>query len=207
MLDSVESSEPNGSTTKIRTPTSFLFFQSVCGGTLRAGGAFGFAFGLVEGGLVTYPVATLVITVFTTIFGFLIAGAVGAPIIAAVTTACWCLRLSRFSGAVGSLAGGLTGIIATGLLVSWAIPSGFRIWLALAGLFGMVGGERGERSYRSGNQAEGELDQATRKPLWRFTLSDLFIRIAVISVLLAVYVLVVDSVEASRRYVNQPANP
>jgi len=172
--------------TEITAYASIPFWFSVWSGTKVAGGAFGFSVGCWEDGLASGVVCQ--------VFGVVLASILGAFTIANVAFVTWCFWLSRFRVVMGFLAGGLTGVIATlspssgpPLSASWKV-------LALAGLFGTLGGGlAGRRCHTREAMPRGFLQRP-----WRFTLRDLFIRITVISALLATYAIFIHRILADR---------
>ena len=158
---------------KVRPPRSNAsFWMSAWFGTIMAGGLFGFGVGV--------RVGEMEFAFYGLITGCLIAGLLGAPIQSLAAFFVWFFWLSRFRIAVASFAGLITGVIAT--LASENIPV-----IASAGLLGMFGsGLAGARYWRLSRDAKdaNSAEQAAQGP-WQFTLRDLFLRITVVSVLLA----------------------
>ncbi len=95
---------------------------------------------------------------------------------------------------MGGLAGGFTAIFAM-LCVpegpSWNIP-------ALAGLLGTLGAGIAGHWYHSRSMAK-RLHHVFLQHRWRFTLRDLFIRVTVLSALLAAYVVIVGLIQSARQ--------
>ncbi len=191
MPDSTDNPKSEEIVTRTRHQETFLFWYSVLLGTAAAGGVFGFLFGCSSGSLGNGFLGLGV--------GFVFASILGVFAIANMLVVAWCFWSFRFPAVLGGLTGGLAGFLAsviadlpefTGepLAASWK-------WLALAGLLGAVGGGLAGGWYDSRAKSQG-LHPVFRQHRWRFTLRDLFIRIAVISALLAAYVFAVNLILA-----------
>ena len=154
-----------------------------------AGGVFGFVVACRFGGLGDGMLGSFV--------GAIYASIVGVPTIGAVALVSWCFWLSRFRVAMGVLAGGLTGIVAT-LSIGPSPPGDYWVDLAMAGFLGTLGGGLAGRLYHSPSKSQA-LHQISRQQPWRFTLRDLFIRVTVISAVLAACVFVGNLLHVGRQ--------
>jgi len=182
MGESMDNTKAEKHTNRARErETILLFWLSVWGGMIAAGGVVGF--------LVACGIAGLVHALHGSFIGMLLASVVGVFTIVNVEIVTWCFWLSRFRIAMGCLAGGLTGIMILLPIVEGEPFNASWSWLALAGVLGIGGGLAGYW-YHSRAKALGR--QQTRQHRWRFTLRDLFIRVTVIAALLAAYVFVIN---------------
>jgi hypothetical protein len=172
--------------TEIKDYTTLPFWLRVWGGTTVAGGVFGFLVGCWGDGPAVGG--------FCLIVGVVLAGMFGGFTIANVAFVTWCFWLSRFRVLMGGLAGGVTGVIATLSVIGWMSPIDSWTWLAVAGVFGTLGGGLAGGRFH----ARERLPEVFLQHPWRFTLRDLFIRITVISALLATYVFLGKLILASR---------
>jgi len=190
MPGSTDNSKADKSLARSGNQTSLPFWFLVWGGTTAAGGVFGFLVGCST----AHPAACILGLGFGVVF----ASMYGAFTIANVAIVTWCFWLSRYRVLMGCLAGGLTGVIAT--LFTIGAGPWLSTWgsLALAGLLGTLGGGLAGRSHHSRAKAQG-LYQPPQQHRWRFTLRDLFLRVTVISALLAAYVFVVNLILAAGR--------
>jgi hypothetical protein len=150
-------------------------------GTVLAGGTFGFGVGLfIAGGegILVGPFA-----------GVLIAGAIGAPLVATISILTWLLWLTRFRRAAPSVAGACTGIVSTATLL-WS-EGDFPLLLLLvivAGLLGAIGGFLPAAMYWNKRAPIEQLINDTHNQTWQFSLSGLFQRFTVASFLLAAWI-------------------
>ena len=194
------------STTRARDRTNLLFWFSVWGGTSVAGSVSGFLVACsMVGGMGVGFLESVAIAFYGAMVGGLLTSVFGALAIANVAIVTWCFWLSRLRLALGSIAGGLSGFLAT-LMYSldhppWVETCGIS---ALAGCLGTIGGGLGGHLY-GWAKARDRLAQASRQYRWHFTLRDLFIRVTVISALLAVYVLVGSLIEMARQNAQRAA--
>jgi len=186
MPESTDNTKGEENTTRARErETILLFWLSVFGGTIVAGGVFGSLFACWEFGSTD--------VLFGSLLGVTMAAMFGVFTIANVAVVAWCFWLSRFRTAMGGLAGGLTGIAATLPLafdVSSTTASSWKA-TALAGVLGTLGGGLAGLWYHSRSRAKG-LHRGSPQHHWRFTLRDLFIRVTVFSALLAADVFLIN---------------
>lgn len=192
MAEPLDNSKADENTSRAGNQARFPFWFPVWGGTVVAGGLFGFLIACGTDGLDTAPLGFL--------FGLVYAGFFGALIIANVAFVTWFLWLSRFRVVMGFLAGGLTGVIATLVLASDLSPTmaSALIPTAWAGLLGALGG--GLAGGWSHLRAKAQkLYQVAQHNRWRFTLRESFIRVTVVSALLAAYVVIVGLIQSARQ--------
>ena len=183
MAESTDNTKVEENTTRARErETILLFWLSVWGGMIAAGGVFGF--------LVACGIAGLVHALHGSFIGMMLVSVVGMFTIVNVEIVTWCFWLSRFRIAMGCLAGGLTGVIISLPIVEGEPFNASWNWLALSGVLGTLGGGLAGCWYHSRAKALGR--QQSRHHRWRFTLRDLFIRVTVIAALLAAYVFVIN---------------
>ncbi len=170
---------------------AMLYWGSVWLGTALAGGAFGLLVGCLPGLL----------------FGPIIAGFVAVPILVTVGTLAWSLWLSRFRVAVGGLAGGLTGVVATvpGVDV-WPSSLFFWVYAGGAGLIGTVGGATGAALYCRAAKRQRNASDAPGREVWQFTLLDLFVRITVLAMLIGGWTSYFQSAQRARLDASYPTD-
>jgi hypothetical protein len=174
-------------TARIESSKSDILFWVGAGlGTVPAGGMFGF---LLEGfaGFV---------------YGTLCAAMFSIPMQFSAAVVSWALWLSRFRIGFAILAGILTGIWATVITVPTSLYGSIAPLATLAGILGALGAGI-VTSWMTFKTAVGlELHAAAKLRKWQFSLGGLFLRFAVICVLLALWTLAVRAIlnarEASR---------
>lgn len=151
-----------------RRPVSspVTFWLATWLGTVGAGGVFG---GVVEGPLGVPP-------------GFVFAGLFAVPVVVVAAILTWCFWLSRYRVVMAALAGAATGVASSIALNSDGLVD---LPVPLAGLLGAVGGGAvgglhwwRSRAFVSGRESDGY-------SAWQFTMREMFLRITVFSVVLA----------------------
>ncbi len=155
------------------------FWLAVWLGTALAGGVFG----VVSVGLVGLP------------FGFVFAGIFGGPVLALAATLAWCFWLSPYRVVTAALAGAATGVVSSaalngGGLVDFSLP--------LAGLLGGIGAGTGGALHWRRTKAVGTNVETEKNEPWQFTMGEMFSRMTVFAVLLAIVSSVVVAMKAVR---------
>jgi MFS family permease len=166
-----------------------LFWIGACLGTTLAGGVFGFFLG----GFAGFFIGTILAALYSTAMQF------SAAILS------WALWLTRFRIGFATLAGGLTGVLATILTLPTSIYGSLGTLAAFVGLAGVLGAlGAGIVAYwmTFKTYVGRELHAAAKSRKWQFSLGSLFSHFAVICVLLALWTLavraVLDAQQASR---------
>jgi len=186
MPESMDNTKTDECATRARGQSTFLFWLSVWVGTILAAGVFGFLF--------DYDGASWAgDRYFDSTHASGVAGNLGAFTVANVAFVTWCFWLSRIRVVMGGLAGSLTVVIFTLSKYDWPPPFDSWNWLVLAGLLGMLGGGLAGHCYHCRARAQG-LQQPRHR--WRFSLHDVFVRLTIISTLIAIYVSIGDRILA-----------
>lgn len=162
-------------------PPNLVFWIFAWLGTVAAGGLFGLA----------YTCYSSRDAVFGLMGGCIRPVVFGVPVHFTVAVLMWVFWLSRFRIILAGFAGFLTCVSI--LLIDSRTNDAFLVQTVLSGLTGMLGSAFAAACYWSLGKYSSEVQHiATRR--WQFTLRDLFLRVTVVSVLLAVWLALIDFV-------------
>jgi hypothetical protein len=154
---------------KSQRQSDFLFWLLVLLGTAAAGGFFGL---LAAGGS-------------GILLGTIIAGAIATPVVSSAAILTWAFWLTRFRTIVAAASGACVGVLSTIAIPLPLIFRSFAINYLLAGAIGAVGAGLFAGAYDIGHSRVLHSDARPGRTAWRFSLRDVFVRFAAISLLLA----------------------